>query len=381
MAVGTQYEAQLRKDMEFSSVLAEFAPARPDQQLDFITKYKAKKNPTTVDLNRIKRLEAVHTYTVTKSKEDALSLGVEQGIISGLPEFDITNPESLEQLSMAAETVSAHYGVDASPITKPQATSIVRAMNEGDVNQKTMILGNLVNGFQSKAPEALGRIFEVGPKTYSVAGGLMLEAAIYNMPERRDIAENMLLGMTQIELNKEIIPDEFDNEFNAALGAVYASRPKHHAAVREAARALFAQEMAMAGKLNNKDEIGVDLDSIITQITGGLVEVEWEGSSINKSWYNGFDVDYQIEAPVPGMDGDGVAEWMESITAGDIEAMGGVRGLGSTNAAEMINEGVVRLAGVGSGHYLLYTLAGNQFINETGEPFELIFGIRGEANK
>ena len=75
---------------------------------------------------------------------------------------------------------------------------------------------------------------------------------------------------------------------------------------------------------------------------------------------------------------DDVEDWMDSITAADIDAMGGVKDFDAKEAAKMINDGVIRLISAGDGRYKVRTYGGRYFSKADGSDFNLTYGVKGQ---
>jgi len=376
-AKGTKFEKDVKGAIAFGKIAVDFIGKNPSEQANAISVLKSKKNISAQGVKLIERLEKVYDYTQKGLKEDALSLAIEQGIVKDPVVFDITNPGSLQQRLLHSETASAHYGVNVSPLTKQEAISLTNLISESDVEQQSLILGNLVNGFGENSAEVLEQMKDSGPKAHVVAGGLLLESKKHNMQSRAIVSRNILLGTKQLELNTDAIAKDFDLSVDAVLLSTYADRPEQQAIIKQGVRALYAQKMAMQGRLNEGSVAlaATDVDILheaIVEVTGGLVDVEWDGSGFLS------DDDYQIEVPVPGMGVDDVEDWMDSITAADIDAMGGVKGFKSKDAAEMINDGVIKLVSAGDGRYKVQTYSGRFFSKADGSDFNLTYGVKGE---
>jgi hypothetical protein len=376
-AKGTKFEKDVEFAIKFGKKAVGFLAKRPSEQANAISVLKSKKNISAQGVKFIERLEKIYDYTQKALKEDALSLAIEQGIVKDPVVFDVTNPESLQQRLLHSETASAHYGVNVSPLTKQEAISLTNLISESDVEQQSLILGNLVNGFGENSAEVLEQMKDSGPKAHVVAGGLLLESKKHNMRSRAVISRNVLLGMKQLELNPDAIPNDFDLTVGGVLKATYSDHPEQQAIIMQGVRALYAQKMAVQGNLHKgaAETAATDVDvanEAIVEVTGGLADIEWNGSGYLS------DDDYQIEVPVPGMRTDDVEDWMESITADDIDAMGGVKGFKSKDAAEMINDGVIKLVSAGDGRYKVQTYSGRFFSKADGSDFNLTYGVKGQ---
>lgn len=360
-AEGTKYYDELKTELAIARMTTDFAMLNPDNQAAIITQMKSRKDMTGEDVALLERYEKAHKYVLDGLAGDSFSLAVEQGYISNVQPFDLNNPESIALRQMQAETASAIYGRRVSPISSQEAAQLTESMSRGSADEQQAMMQNLVTGFGDQSLDVLDSMFQEGAGSYAIAGGLMLEG-------RPSAARNIFLGMEQIKNNKGIIAKDFDVEFADKVGGTYAMTPQHMTALRDATRALYAQKMAMQGMFSESESAdGKVLDQAITEITGGILEIEWNGSGIF------VDDNYKIEAPAAGMDADATEDWLSSITAGHIEAMGGVKGLSSTDVAEMVSEQRVQLVSIGSGRYNLKTYTGNFIMNRDGYEFELAY--------
>ena len=362
-AKGTKYEKDLLRANALAKAGQEFAAGSMQQQEATLNRLRNKKEITTGEQRALERFEKIYKREQTQLKEDPFALAMEQGIAQPTP-IDYSNLESLQARGLEAQQASAHYGMKINPLTKQEAAQLATILQEGNTDQKMLIMQNMVDGFGTYAVDAMREVAKQGGGIYAAAGDQMGQG-------QPQVARAMLQGMRQIEMNKDILPKELRTDIGTGLQGIFANFPKQQALVIDSVEALYAQRMAMKGKLVNKDD-AVDSDILeesINQVTGGILEVEFQGQGM--LW----DDNYYIQAPAPGMTSDDFDDWTGSIKAGDIDAMGGVMGLTSQDVAEMVNDQTVKFITIDQGVYYLETRSGNVIQDANGKPFEFRHGV------
>lgn len=408
-AAGTEHEADMKGIQAYTNMYVPFIAMSAEAQANELAQAKNKKNMSEQEAQVWKRLEEVHTRTITDAKDNGLELFYKQGLTQGapLPELNFSlldtakivngnviakTEEEIAQdkLLLAAqiannikfsEKAGVHYNMYVPPITKQQSESILYDIQQGDADNAQFKLRAIVEQFGDYAPDVMEAIFADDSSVYLAVGGLLVEGDSISVRASR----NITLGLGKLEQYPNIVPENFEDEANAIIGNTYmaidSSDTDHHQMIVSAAKALYAQKMAINGNFGTKDdEVDIDvLQSVFTDIVGGYVDIEINSSSKEDAFYDFFDNDYRIEAPKRGMDADQTEEWLESITAEDIDKLGGVKGMTSTEAAELIKGGYTVLVSTGSGKYYINNgLTGNSFQSAIStyvgeEPFELDF--------
>ena len=316
----------------------------------------------------------IRKHTTEMLDKDPYALALETGVVDGTA-FDLSDPKSLQARVAEAQAASEFYGVKVPPMSQAEADGLRFIINEGNIDDNMLVFQQLGTGFGSQTDEVYKLMFKEGGGAFAVASGLMLQG---------DEETTRLLLKGQDLIKNDIYPeivkvtDKDMPTINAAIDTVfdgaYVETPNHVEVLRGGIKAVYAQLMAESGNYSSAEGVDDDLlEQAINQVTGGIVELEWNESSGLVS--GPFDEDYSIEVPRAGMDAKDVEDWMASIVAEDIDAMGGVAGMESAEVAMIINEGRAKLHSVGHGQYTLRNMTGNWFTttDENGEsrPFVL----------
>jgi len=363
-AEGTKYYNELKTELAYARVTSEFALQKPADQAAAISQIRAKKNPTTQELELLSRYESINKEITTRLNEDPLTLAMEQQIVQ-MTAFDPADPESMRTRLMNAEVASAHYGVAVAPITRAEAGQLNNMIANARGEQKIALLNSMVTGFGERSIDVLDIMFKEGGGNYAIAGALLKDG-------RLGPAQNVLRGMDTLANNKGIIPKDFDEMIGQTIGPVYGDMPAQMKAIKNSVMAVYAQKAVNDGILVGGDTVdSALLEESIREITGGIITMD-----VNATGFFSDDT-YQIEAPYWGATASDTESWMESITESDINEMGGTKGISASNVAEMINGGLVRLISMGSGEYEVYTRSGHAVIAEDGDSFILKYGVRG----
>lgn len=342
-------------------------------QMD-IAEQNAQKLPEgTVKEALLDNYAEIRKHTKEMLDKDPYALALETGVVSG-SRFDLSDPKTLQARVAEAEAASQFYGVKVPPMSQAEADGLRYIINEGNIDDNMLVFQQLGTGFGSQTDEVYKLMFKEGGGAFAVASGMMLQG---------DEATTQLILKGQDLIKNDIYPeivkvtDKDMPTINAAIDTVfdgaYLETPNHVEVLRGGIKAVYAQYMAESGNYSSSEGVNDDLlEQAINKVTGGIVELEWNESSGLIGAFT--DEDYSIEVPRAGMDAKDVENWMESITAKDIDTMGGVAGMESAEVAMIINDGRAKLHSVGHGQYTLRNMTGNWFssTDANGEPTKFV---------
>ena len=342
-------------------------------QMD-IAEQNAQKLPEgTVKEALLDNYAEIRKHTKEMLDKDPYALALETGVVSG-SRFDLSDPKTLQARVAEAEAASQFYGVKVPPMSQAEADGLRYIINEGNIDDNMLVFQQLGTGFGSQTDEVYKLMFKEGGGAFAVASGMMLqgdEATTQLILKGQDLIKNNIYP----EIVK--VTDKDQPTINAAIDTVfdgaYLETPNHVEVLRGGIKAVYAQYMAESGNYSSAEGVDDDLlEKAINQVTGGIVELEWNESSGLIGAFT--DENYSIEVPRAGMDAKDVENWMESITAKDIDTMGGVAGMESAEVAMIINDGRAKLHSVGHGQYTLRNMTGNWFssTDANGEPTKFV---------
>ncbi len=394
-AEGTEWADELRAVKEYVNIYQPFIKKTIAGQQIEIAARKTQENLTGDQAANIARLEKAHLATIKRVKEgDGLSLYYEQGFAGNEPPVvDLgllaTDPdkfaEHIKDIKLLATAASAHYGIKVPPMLKSQANKLLYLIKTGDIQQQQSLLAAITYGFDDQSPETIELIFGEDSSPYAVVGGLMLEKGNYGP----NVAQQILLGIDQMKNHKNIIPKGFEEVANNIIGNTYVAgfNNKQHKLVLDSAKALYAQKLAERGSFGFSNSLDNVVDSelmkiVLDDITNGFADIKFKGSHKDKAFYNYINDEYRIELPRRNMNADQFEEWLDGITAADIDAMGGVKDMDSKEVAKIINDGAMRLVSAGDGKYKVNTLPNNSMNKPDGSgPFILDYSISSTVVK
>lgn len=355
---GTDLAVKLEKASRFAEKANEFSLLGPAEQEAVLTALMSKEDLSGTDVELLERYKKVNKHMESMLKDNPLQLAVEQGVLTGLPPIDLNNPETLKQRMLAVQTAESHYDRDFSPLTKAEVAQMSAAMEKFDADQKLAVLGVVVATTGDNSMEIMEQLDKSNHTILAMAGSLMAEG-------QADVARLAILGNEQIQLNKGILPKDADTAMpiNEYLGTAFIANPRHQSAIIRATKSVYAALAADAGILDGTLDPDL-LDSALEAVTGGVIMRD------NPGWGTG---DSYIPAPERGVSEDQFEDWIDGITAADIEAMGGVMAITADEAAKQVQEHGM-LVGVGKGRYLVNVGTG-YLLNPDGNPFELVWGV------
>ena len=314
------------------------------------------------------RAEKLHNEIMSDiNNGDGLERAIKDGIIerSDLFDVDIRSIAGLvdhfaarKMLKMKAEE---HYGVAIDAFTTHEIAVMARQWNEiQNTDEKLQLVTAAVAGLGDASLELFKKLDKTVGSDLGIVGSLVLEGG--TGPET---GRQIMLG-SEIKTSKDfkdIMPKSSD--LNIALheslgNALGMGGLEVKGAVMSAVKSLYAFRAYNENDWMQEIE---NVDALVQAVTGGIVKLEWNKHS---AWN---DPDYKVMVPQRGYTKDQMDDWLESITARDIAALGGVANMFAEDVAKLINNGELRLHTIGGFgedvRYLLETHQGNFLLSNT----------------
>lgn len=349
--VRTQDDPALQKRLQIADRVAIFSGSSHADQVDSLRQY------TSGDLATIPEAKGMMASFIKRRQElekDALGYAIKQQVIIEIP-FDPDNPlESMQAIKEQSDIAGEFYQYDMPLLTKANIDTLNRSwpsMSEGSQ-------ASFIQGLASMGDDAIPTLAQI-----SKNNGGMLAALGGNAIQGRDV-NNALYGQKLIESIPGLIPEKaemvLDINNEKQFAAAFGQNAEHLRAMQDVVLANYAG--LTKGVIGDFDD---DLlEQAIAMSTNGILNVE-----------NGRNDSSVIEAPRPGMTEDDVKAGINSLLPVQIEQLGGVSGLTSQQALEVIQERGT-LQSIGMGRYLI--LIGGESLERAdrrGEPFILDWDI------
>lgn len=267
------------------------------------------------------QIDDVDQYAALVSANDAINKAVlddgygfasKQGIIDPIP-FDANNPDSFAMKVEQAQTASQHYGVPISPLSKAEVKTMVANFPEMTSIEK-MSLANTLR----PAPEVWGQIAKAGGGTFAMAGA----TGDVNVMESVFMGQELLDTKTATAIKS----NDYLADFQDFTEGVYS--PSDARDIMNASVAYYAQNFDRTGAYDSGD-----FEDAIQAVTGGIGKV------------NGM----KYELP-RGVDEDDFNDFVQELNPQTIDELGGVWGMDSDKASEVISQ--LKVVNVKSGVYM-----------------------------
>jgi len=273
-------------------------------------------------------LKADSTINI-EAQKDGLSLGIKQGLIESTP-IEFGNVESIKARQQQADILSGHYGVDVSVLTDGEATDLASRLPKMTTPEKIQMAVT----FQD-SPGVWGQLSKKNAGAFAMAGAsgdLVLMDSVFKGQELLDAG-----------VVKAIRPADYLSDFHEVTGDIYNAEDQRD--ILKSAIAYYAQ--------NAEDVSGVydsgNFEDALEAVTGGVANI------------NGF----KLELP-RGVDEDDFDDLISDIQPETIDALGGVNGMSSERAAQLIPH--ARIRSVGNSQYRV-ELDGGALFDKDGLPF------------
>ncbi len=331
---------------------------------------------TAGQVKLLKAQEALHNQTLS---DIASGNGLLRAAKDGLfPEVKLTIPsiESAEQFTelmqkrdAMALLAESHYMLEPGAINRfspSEVHELVRQYAASDTYERLELFGVIVGNLDPKpARDLLAEFDKAGVENLAIAGALHADGAT-------KVAKGVLLGQAYVHTMPK--PEGMDQAIRDVVGNAYMGDVSNMATLHltGAIKALYAYQSHIVNDLSGELD-NTRLKAAINDVTGGIVELEWQGSVTL-----GPDLDYLVPVPVRGWTDDNMDAWLNGITVADIERQGGIYPLENFTVEDFVedylNKGKLKLTYVeddGERGYLLETTTGHFVLNPNGEPFIL----------
>ncbi|MEL7373954.1 MAG: hypothetical protein AAGJ36_05780, partial [Pseudomonadota bacterium] len=315
-------------DVQAANAAAEFASLRPTQQAETLRRMQdATRETASADqLRLVQRFEAVYGGQQKLLRDDPMTLALNKGLVDPLP--PLSEEGALQDRAQAAAVASESLGVPVPALTGPEIDQMARQYAQSDAADRLEMLAAVTNELGAQATDVFRAMDSRDFPMLSMMGSLMLD--------NPTAAASVLSGQDIIAANAAILPPKVDLQIalNDAIGTAYLANPRVDASVRQAITAAYADYAAANGRL---DGIAIDsagFDAAVRSVTGGIVEY---GSQ-------------KLPAPDYGVTDDQFDDWIDSLDASTIEAMGGVS-VPVNDFLRLLRTNQAQLVPVGSGRY------------------------------
>lgn len=269
-AKGTEHEEKLNETLRDSQVLLAFNQYGPVAQEQYL-RSQAQTAKSGADAKLYGKLETAHRATVEGLKNDAITYAIRQRAIPTVSAFDLNNPNSLKERSVAAGMVEQRYGVTGvSPLSDDEAQGLAGQFAKAPAAEQVAMLGKL-RGFEDRHLKGIAA--QIARKKDDP----VLAFAIGLTSDNPAAAERILRGREIMRDNKEIMPKGADlktaqDNIASALGEAFKNNPEHYAAVSDAVMTIYAfkswQDRDLSGVINSRR-----LRDAITEASGGVIKV------------------------------------------------------------------------------------------------------------
>ena len=373
---GTELAEELEEAVILNIGITEFRRKPLSVRAQYLFDQANNPEMTAGQVKLLKAQGALHNQTLSDiASGNGLLRAAKDGLFRGV---DLTIPsiesaeeynELMQKRDAMALLAESHYGLEPGAIKRfnpSEVHELVRQYAASDTYERLELFGVIVGNLDPKpARDLLAEFDEAGVENLAIAGALHADGAT-------KVAKGVLLGQAYVHTMPK--PEGMDQAIRDVVGNAYMGDVSNMALphLTGAIKALYAYQSHivndLSGVLNN-----TRLKAAINDVTGGIVELEWQGSVTL-----GFDLKYKVPVPVRGWTDDNMEDWLEGITVADIKHQGGIYPLKNFTMTEFVedylNKGKLKLTYVeddGERGYLLETTTGHFVLNPNGDPFIL----------
>lgn len=339
---GTEHEAEFRNVQAAGRVFGKFNTLNPADQEQYLRQLSSGAK-TGDEAKFYNSLQAAHQKTKEALKNDPLTFAIRQGVISAPSPLQLNDGgKSLRERSLLAGVAEQRYGVPVSPLSDDEADRLRVSLEHMPADGKVGAFRSMRQGLEDRQIKLVAaQLAKKKDPVLALSMGLSLDAptAARGILEGQDILQKEpKLGLTGAELTAA------RDRINRDLGETFALNVEHHAAVTDAALALYAQKSWKA-----KDQSGIfnksRMEEAVREVTGGVLNV------------NGA----KVQAPRYGMTED---DFKRLLGKADLSKARGV------TASDVRKYGVFQ--SIGDGKYLIRI--GPGFVHDQRGPFVLDLG-------
>ena len=350
-------QSDLAKAESEAAAAAVFMTVSPTIMEFQIQKMSGSKTLSPAKAQLLERYKKIYADTKARMNTDILNLGIDHGLIEGVDTLDFSNGEQIKKRVLQYRQLQDHYGVSGgSPLTQSERDNLITRLEDTETGTKNklVILSSLVDGFGNASVDLFESMFEDTSPEYIMVGELISESRSTGNFGLIKVGENILLGLEAIDKGLVEVDPDLKNIILMSLGDAAGKNPDYQQMVIQSATALFVNKHR--GNTDDVPDMQKEVDKFITQITGGVLEIN--GSN--------------IIAPNRNINTDMFEEKLDTLDRNDLNAMGGVdlNRYTATEALEMVKDG--RFESVGQGQYVV-------IISEKGDVKEELRNKFGET--
>ena len=371
---GTELAGRLDWAMKIYTEVEKFAAYHPAAQEALLTKLEETPPSTAFGVELKESYEKAHQTTTKLLKDWPIKLGVSLGIIPAPEPIQLGNPDSVALRMKQVRKVESYYDIkNLNPLGPQEIAYWSNKLTTLGTDQRLMVLNSIVSSMGENSIPVLEKLGMNNQPVLARAGELIGQG-------QADTARLAVRGLEYLKELKGITPTGMDDSIRAELKGVFNSNPRELSNMTNTIKAVYTAMMAESRAVDFK---ALDLDllgQVVTKVTGGILGVDapgghsWEyGGRTSKHLSDLTSADYIIQAPAFGVNDEQFEDWLEGLTADNLDEMGGTD-MPYQEALEMIPRET--LIGVGQGKYLIFDGAG--FLhNKEGKAFELTWPPSG----
>jgi hypothetical protein len=366
LAEGTELEGPARIAVTLAGQAAQFSAMAPTTRAQALERMEADMRGRPIDpveLQRLRSFDTIHDNLQRDLDRDPMGLGIRQGIIEPPAPLDLSSAEGLAETLAErvgpARALESHYQQrNTPPLTAAEADQMSELWAGSSAETRVALLAGISQGLGERAADALQQIHQSGGDLMAWTGGMVMEG-------NDRAARQVLLGLEELAADPRLAPNDIDARPELA-DVRRAYGPATGASVIDAITAHYAHESRLASD-HSADFNPRRLRNSIDAVTGGgILEVN----------FRNFGPKSVTPAPAPGVTARDMKRWYNGLEPSAIDELGGVAGLSSTRALEMIRQNG-RLTSVGRGEWMVSVSSpaddGRQrfLMGDNGEPFIL----------
>jgi hypothetical protein len=359
---GTELAGRLDWAMKIYTEVEKFAAYHPAAQEALLTKLEETPPSTAFGVELKESYEKAHQTTTKLLKDWPIKLGVSLGIIPAPEPIQLGNPDSVALRMKQVRKVESYYDIkNLNPLGPQEIAYWSNKLTTLGTDQRLMVLNSIVSSMGENSIPVLEKLGMNNQPVLARAGELIGQG-------QADTARLAVRGLEYLKELKGITPTGMDDSIRAELKGVFNSNPRELSNMTNTIKAVYTARMAES----TGDFQTLDMDllgRVVTQVTGGILGVDAPGA-----WFSDLTgADYIIQAPAFGVNDEQFEDWLEGLTADNLDEMGGTD-RPYVEALEMIQRET--LIGIGQGKYLIFDGAG--FLhNKEGKAFELTWPSSG----
>ena len=282
-------------------------------------------------------LESANATIERELEKDGYAFAVAQGVIEHTP-IDPANPQSIAARLSNVEYLRQHYGREISPLTDAEAdmfTQILPTLSPGQKTQWALAFGSsnaIWEQIDKKNAETFAMVGAIGDKA-------VMDAVFKGQQRLSD------------KLASSVTPGQYLSVFDEHVADVYTGKDRK--AMLEASLAHYA------GTSDSSDFKPDDFKESIEAVSGGIGKI------------NG----HKIELP-RGVSEDDFEDYIDDFSVNAVEAFGGVWGMTSEQAAEVIRES--KIESIGNNRYIAVQPPPSRWFGSSDERGAVLMAADGK---